>query len=132
MGLGRALQPREVGSFGAPLLEANKNRQPFEEQLELLLKCFNEPQFHHKGKFYEAPPPVDYRGYKLTDITLVPRPKNLPVEIWMPIASGKTIELMAKNGLKAMVTLNGVKILDDVIRAYHDACAKHGHPKRLG
>ena len=50
----------------------------------------------------------------------------------MPIASGKTIEMMARNGLKAMVTLNGEKILDDVIRAYHDACHKHGRPKQLG
>ena len=126
MGVGRGYHTREVESFGAPLLDTNANRDLFEEGLELLLKCFNEPQFHHKGKFYEAPPPVDYRGYKSTDITLVPRPKHLPVEIWMPIASGKTIELMARHGLKAMVTLNGEKILDDVIRAYHDACHKHG------
>ena len=132
MGVGRGYHTREVESFGAPLLDANKNRELFEEGLELLLKCFNEPQFHHKGKFYEAPPPVDYRGYTVRDITLVPRPKHLPVEIWMPIASGKTIELMAKNGLKAMVTLNGEKILDDVIRAYHEACHKHGRPKKLG
>ncbi|TMJ00047.1 MAG: LLM class flavin-dependent oxidoreductase [Alphaproteobacteria bacterium] len=132
MGVGRGYHTREVESFGAPLLDANKNRELFEEGLELLLKCFNEPQFHHKGKFYEAPPPVDYRGYTVRDITLVPRPKHLPVEIWMPIASGKTIEMMAKNGLKAMVTLNGEKILDDVIRAYHEACHKHGRPKKLG
>ncbi len=75
---------------------------------------------------------MDYRGYKLKDITMVPRPKHLPVEIWMPIASGKTIEMMAKYGLKAMVTLNGEKILDDVVRAYHAACKKHGRPKKLG
>jgi hypothetical protein len=25
-----------------------------------------------------------------------------------------------------MVTLNGEKILDDVVRAYHAACARHG------
>jgi alkanesulfonate monooxygenase SsuD/methylene tetrahydromethanopterin reductase-like flavin-dependent oxidoreductase (luciferase family) len=132
MGVGRGYHTREVESFGAPLLDANKNRELFEEGLELLLKCFNEEQFHHKGKFYEAPPPVPYRGYGLKDITLVPRPKHLPVEIWMPIASGKTIEMMAKNGLKAMVTLNGEKILDDVIRAYHEACLKHGRNKALG
>ena len=82
-------------SFGAPLLDADKNREMFEEQLQLMMACFDEPQFHHKGKFYEAPPPVEYRGYRLEDITMVPRPKHLPVEIWMPIASGKTIELMA-------------------------------------
>ena len=34
------------------------NRELFEEQLELLLKCFNEEHFHHKGKYYECPPPV--------------------------------------------------------------------------
>jgi hypothetical protein len=54
------------------------------------------------------------------------------VEIWMPIASGKTIDMMAKYGLKAMVTLNGEKILDDVIRAYHAANLKHGRQKQLG
>ena len=132
MGVGRGYHTREVESFGAPLLDANKNRELFEEQLELLLKCFNEDAFHHKGKFYEAPPPVEYRGYTVKEITVVPRPKNLPVEIWMPIASGKTIEMMARHGLKAMVTLNGEKILDDAIRAYHGACVKHGHNKTLG
>jgi alkanesulfonate monooxygenase SsuD/methylene tetrahydromethanopterin reductase-like flavin-dependent oxidoreductase (luciferase family) len=68
----------------------------------------------------------------LKEITVVPRPKYLPVEIWMPIASGKTIDLMAQKGLKAMVTLNGEKMLDDVVRAYHAACARHGRPKQLG
>ena len=31
-----------------------------------------------------------------------------------------------------MVTLNGEKILDDVIRAYHQACEHHGRHKKLG
>jgi len=132
MGVGRGYHSREVESFGAPLLDAEKNREYFEEQLRLLLTCFNEQSFHFKGKYFEAPPPVDYRGYKLKDITMVPRPKHLPVEIWMPIASGKTIEMMAQYGLKAMVTLNGEKILDDVVRAYHAACLKHGRKKQLG
>jgi hypothetical protein len=39
---------------------------------------------------------------------------------------------MASKNFKAMVTLNGEKILDDVIKAYRDACARHGHPKQLG
>ncbi len=126
MGVGRGYHTREVETFGAPLIDAEKNRDLFEEQLQLLLTCFNEPEFNFKGKFYQCPPPVEYRGYKLKDITMVPRPKNLPVEIWMPIASGKTIDMMARYGLKAMVTLNGEKILDDVVRAYHAACVKHG------
>src|SRR3954471_4636096 len=132
MGIGRGYHTREVETFGAPLLDAEANRDFFEEQLQLLLKCFSEEAFHHKGKYYECPPSVPYRGYQLQDITVVPRPKHLPVEIWMPIASGRTIDMMAKYGLKAMVTLNGEKILDDVVRAYHDACRKHGQEKELG
>ena len=132
MGVGRGYHTREVETFGAPLIDAEKNRAYFEEQLQLLLTCFNEKSFHFKGKFFDAPPPVDYRGYKMQEITVVPRPKHLPVEIFMPVASGKTIDMMAKYGLKAMVTLNGEKILDDVVRAYQAACAAHGKQKQLG
>jgi len=132
MGVGRGYHTREMETLGAPLLDTDANRAIFEEGLDLLLKCFNEEAFHHKGKYFECPPPVPYRGYQLEEITCVPRPKHVPVEIWMPIASGKTIDLMAQKGLKAMVTLNGEKILDDVVRAYRDACARHGRPKQLG
>src|SRR5207248_3686007 len=111
MGVGRGYHSREVETFGAPLLDAEANREYFEEQLQLLLKCFNEEAFHHKGKYFECPPAVDYRGYRLKEITMVPRPKHLPVDVWMPIASGKTIDMMARYGLKAMVDLNGEKIL---------------------
>src|SRR5262249_4855663 len=128
----RASATRWGETFGARLLDAQANRELFEGQLELLLQAFNGRAFHHKGQYYECHPPVDYRGYRLSEITLVPRPKHLPVDIWMPIASGKTIDLMARYGLKAMVTLNGQKILDDVVRAYHAACEGHGRPKKLG
>jgi alkanesulfonate monooxygenase SsuD/methylene tetrahydromethanopterin reductase-like flavin-dependent oxidoreductase (luciferase family) len=132
MGVGRGYHSREVETFGAPLLDKKANLEFFEEQLRLLLTCFNEDAFHFKGKYYECPPAVEYRGYRLQDITLVPRPKHLPVEIWMPVASGKTIDMMAQYGLKAMVTLNGEKILDDVVHAYRDAFARKGVEKPLG
>jgi alkanesulfonate monooxygenase SsuD/methylene tetrahydromethanopterin reductase-like flavin-dependent oxidoreductase (luciferase family) len=121
MGVGRGYHTREVETFGAPLSDEEANRALFEEQLQLLLRCFDAPAFHHKGKYYECPPPVDYRGYRLKDITVAPRPKHLPVDIWMPIASGKTIDLMAQYGLKAMATLNGEKILDDAARMKRSA-----------
>ncbi len=132
MGVGRGYHTREVETFGAPLIDADKNREYFEEQLQLMLACFNQEHVAFKGKYFTCPPEVEYRGYQLKDITMVPRPKHLPVEVWMPVASGKTIDMMAKYGLKAMVTLNGEKILDDVVRAYQAACAKHGTEKQLG
>src|SRR5438094_1170492 len=50
----------------------------------------------------------------------------------MPIASSKSIDYMASKDFKAMGTLNGEKLLDDVSRAYRDACAKYGRYKQLG
>ena len=132
MGVGRGYHTREVESFGAPLLDTAANRELFEEQVDVMLKCFNEEAFSHRGKHYVIPPDVDYRGYRLREVTCVPRPIHLPVEIWMPIASGKSIDYMASKDFKAMVTLNGEKILDDVARAYQAACARHGRQKQLG
>ena len=82
------------------MLDAQANREIFEEGVDLLLKCFNEESFRHKGKYFECPPRVPYRGYDLEEITCVPRPKHLPVEIVMPIASGRTIDFMAEEGLQ--------------------------------
>jgi alkanesulfonate monooxygenase SsuD/methylene tetrahydromethanopterin reductase-like flavin-dependent oxidoreductase (luciferase family) len=132
MGVGRGYHTREVETFGAPLLDTDANRAIFEEGLDLMLKCFNEESFRHEGKYFTAPPYVPYRGYDLKQITLVPRPKHLPVEIFMPIASGRTIDLIAQKGLKAMVTLNGEKILDDVTQAFHQSCLKHGRDVQPG
>lgn len=132
LGVGRGYHTREVETFGAPLLDAEANREIFEEGLDLMLKCFNEESFSHQGKYFTCPPGVPYRGYDLKQITMVPRPKHLPVEMFMPIASGRTIDLMARKGLKAMVTLNGEKILDDVVQAFHQACLKHGRNVQPG
>jgi alkanesulfonate monooxygenase SsuD/methylene tetrahydromethanopterin reductase-like flavin-dependent oxidoreductase (luciferase family) len=132
MGVGRGYHTREVETFGAPLLDAAANRELFEEQFEVLLKCFDEEAFSHRGKHYVVPPDVDYRGYRLREVTCVPRPVNRPVEIWMPIASGKTIDFMGKHDLHAMVTLNGERLLDQMVRAYRAACARHGREKQLG
>jgi alkanesulfonate monooxygenase SsuD/methylene tetrahydromethanopterin reductase-like flavin-dependent oxidoreductase (luciferase family) len=132
MGIGRGYHTREVESFGAPLLDAAANLELFEEQFELLWKALHDEQFSHRGKHYTVPPAVKYRGYDLTEVTLVPRPVRRPVEVWQPIASGKTIDFLAKHNIKGMVTLNGERITDQVFHAYRDACARHGRQKRLG
>jgi alkanesulfonate monooxygenase SsuD/methylene tetrahydromethanopterin reductase-like flavin-dependent oxidoreductase (luciferase family) len=132
MGIGRGYHSREVESFGAPVLDQEANRELFEEQFELMTKAFNEEAFSHKGKHYTVPPPIPYRGYELTEVTLVPRPLRRPVEIWQPIASGKSIEFMARHRIKGMVTLNGERITDQVFHAYRDARARHGDRLALG
>ena len=81
-GVGRGYHTREVEVFGAPMLDQDANRELFEEQVELVLKAFDEPAFAHHGKHYTIPPKVPYRGYELEEITLVPRPLHRPVECW--------------------------------------------------
>ena len=127
MGVGRGYHTREVETFGAPLLDAAANRELFEEQLELLLKCFNEDaSFSHKGKHttsarrrssIAATPRGDHRGAAAE----APAGRDLDAD-----RERQDHRLMARYGLKAMVTLNGEKILDDVVRAYQAACAEHG------
>jgi len=136
MGVGRGYHTREVETFGAPLLDQEGNRDLFEEQVEIIFKAFNEPSFSHHGKHYDLPPNVPYRGYDLKDITLVPRPKNLPVECWQPIQGGgeRALDFMAKHGIKGVIG-GGVAeggVMDDVMVNYQAALAKYGHETELG
>lgn len=131
-GVGRGYHTREVETFGAPMLDNEANRELFEEQMEIIMKCFYEESWSHHGKHYVIPPPVPYRHYELREITCIPRPIHRPVEIWQPIASGKTLEYIAARGIKGMVTLNGEKIVDQVFRAYRDAAARAGRTLELG
>ena len=117
-GVGRGYHSREVETFGAPVIDNDANRELFEEQMEIIFKAFNEESFSHQGKHYQLPAQVPYRGYDLQDITLVPRPSHQPVEIWQPIASGKTLEWMASKGIKAMVGLTGELLVDRLFRDY--------------
>lgn len=131
-GVGRGYHTREVESFGAPMLDNQANQELFEEQMEVLLKAFHEESFSHHGEHYQIPPAVPYRGYTLKEVTLVPRPINRPVEIWQPIASGKTLPYIAQRGIKGMVTLNGAQIFEQVARAYQEEAAKAGRQLALG
>ena len=103
-GVGRGYHTREVESFGAPMLDRDANRDYFEEQVEVIFKAFNNRAFSHHGKYFDIPPRVPYRGYELEEITLVPRPKHLPVECWQPIVSSnqRGIDFMIKHGIKAI------------------------------
>src|SRR6266481_1968337 len=104
-GVGRGYHTREVETFGAPLLDQDANRELFEEQVEIIFKSFNQRAFSHQGKYYTLPPQVPYRGYDLQEITLVPRPKTLPVECWQPVvsASPRALDFMAKHGINGII-----------------------------
>jgi len=135
-GIGRGYHTREVESFGAPLLDNDANRELFEEQVDIIFKAFNESSFSHHGKHYDLPKKVEYRGYDLENITLVPRPLTLPVECYQPIvsASPRSLDFMIKHGVKGLVgggaAAGGAP--SPVVQAWRDALARGGQETELG
>jgi len=136
MGVGRGYHTREVETFGAPMLDQTENRDLFEEQLDIIVKAFNEPSFSHSSPHYTLPPQVPYRGYELKEITLVPRPQTLPVEIWQPIvsASQRGLEFMIDHGIKGIMGGGAAATVQvkPVIEAWQQALAQHGRQTELG
>ena len=125
-GVGRGYHSREVESLGAPVIDNDANREIFEEQMEIIFKAFNQESFSHKGRRYDVPAQVEYRGYDLEEVTLVPRPRHLPVEMWQPIVSGRTIDFIAKRGIKGVVALTGETLVEQIFHQYREASAKYG------
>ena len=135
-GVGRGYHTREVESFGNPLLDQDANRELFEEQVDIIFKAFNERTFSHHGAYYDIPPKVPYRGYELEEITLVPRPVNLPVECWQPIQGGtqRALDFMAKHRIKGMIG-GGVAeggVMDVTMQDYQAALQRTGRDVELG
>ena len=135
-GVGRGYHTREVEVFGAPMLDPDANRELFEEQVDVIFKAFNNESFSHHGKHYQIPPDVPYRGYDLKEITLVPRPLNLPVECWQPIvsASPRGLNFMAKHGIKGIIGGGAAPggAAQQVVHAWRDTLAARGRETELG
>ena len=135
-GVGRGYHTREVETFGSPLRDQEANRTLYEEQVDIIFKAFNNERFSHKGKYYTLPPEVPYRGYTLKDLTLVPRPFNLPVECWQPIQGGseRALEFMAKHGIRGMVGGGSAEggAMHRVVLDWQTAHAKLGKSIELG
>ena len=133
-GIGRGYHTREVETFGAPMQDADANRELFEEQFEIIMKAFTEKSFSHQGKYYTLPPDVPYRGYRLKDLPLVPRPIHQPVETWQPIVSGtpRGLDFMAKHGIKGIILGTAAEYVERWMHQYQEAYVRHGRPLQLG
>ena len=135
-GVGRGYHTREVESFGSPLLDQPANRNLFEEQVDIMFKAFHNESFSHKGENYVIPPEVEYRGYDLKEITLVPRPVNTPVECWQPIQSAtpRGMDFMAKHGISGIIgggsSEGGAMV--NAMNAFRDAYQRIGTELELG
>src|SRR5712691_6745399 len=135
-GVGRGYHTREVETFGNPMLDAEANRELFEEQVEIILKSFREESFSHHGKYYTLPPEVPYRGYTLNELTVVPRPLRLPVECWQPIQGGtaRALDFMAKHGIRGLIGGGSAEggAMHKVVLGWQEAHARRGQHLEMG
>ena len=135
-GVGRGYHTREVETFGAPLLDQEANRELFEEQVDIVFKAFNSESFSHHGKHYTLPAHVPYRGYDLTELTLVPRPRRLPVECWQPIQGGslRALDFMARHDIRGMVGGGSAEggAMHKTVLAFQEAHRRAGREIALG
>ena len=133
-GVGRGYHSREVETFGAPILDQEANRELFEEQVEIILKSFDQESFSHQGKHYTLPPAVPYRGYELREITLVPRPIHRPVECWQPIVSAKpcALDFMVRHRIKGVIGGGAATMAEGPVHGYREAAARVGRDLALG
>ena len=131
-GIGRGYINREVETLGSPLDDDEANREMFEEQAEIIFKAWNQPRFSHRGKYYNLPPDMVYRERKLKDLTLVPRPRSVPVECWQPIfsVSPRGIDFMMKHGIKGVVPGGGR--VEEIARRWQEGQAARGRRTELG
>jgi alkanesulfonate monooxygenase SsuD/methylene tetrahydromethanopterin reductase-like flavin-dependent oxidoreductase (luciferase family) len=69
-GIGRGYQPRENEVFGWPygstIQDQERNRSYYEEAFDLILKCWTQPSFQHRGEFYTTPPSFTKWNHKQT------------------------------------------------------------------
>ena len=133
-GVGRGYHTREVETLGGIMMDQDENRELFEEQVEIIFKAFDNERFSHRGKHYDLPPKVPYRGYELEDLTLVPRPVRLPVECWQPIvsASPRGLDFMVKHGIKGIVGGGSALLGEGPVVGYRDALGRAGIDAELG
>jgi alkanesulfonate monooxygenase SsuD/methylene tetrahydromethanopterin reductase-like flavin-dependent oxidoreductase (luciferase family) len=69
-GIGRGYQPREAEVFGRPygstVQDQERNRSYYEEAYQIILKCWTEPSFQHRGEFFSIPPSYTRWNHKQT------------------------------------------------------------------
>jgi len=136
LGVGRGYHARELEIFRHPGASVEDARELFEEQVEVLLTALREPTFSHRGRFFDLPPEgIAYRGYELTDLTLVPKPQY-STECWQPIvsASDRALDFMIDRGISGFVGGGAASggASQEVAERWQAKLAERGRDTQLG
>ena len=134
--------------------EDERNREIFEERVEMILDCWQNESTVLDGKYYKAPFPLDTGvvGYPAAEIArtagapgeidsaghtrrvcVVPKPfqKPYPPVFIAASKSRASIEFCAKHGFRPTYFMSNQGIFD-LSRVYVEEAARYGHQFRLG
>lgn len=118
LGVGRGYQPMEFRGLDLPMEDT---RGMFEEQLEIMLKAWNEDDFTYQGRHYRVPVPT----------TVLPRPIQRPhPPIWVATQSTETLDWAARHGYGMLWSANSMaeSVLEEWRDRYVEGRAAAGHP----
>jgi alkanesulfonate monooxygenase SsuD/methylene tetrahydromethanopterin reductase-like flavin-dependent oxidoreductase (luciferase family) len=113
-GVGRGTVPREAMALGTVVASGDndmsakddqRNREMFEEAVEVIKNAWYNERFSYTGKHYQFPPPgIPDRGHTVTDYTLIPKVTR-QVPIYQPVTSGETMEYVPRVGHRGVYWL---------------------------
>jgi alkanesulfonate monooxygenase SsuD/methylene tetrahydromethanopterin reductase-like flavin-dependent oxidoreductase (luciferase family) len=116
-GVGRGMDPAHFAGLGVSHAESYPR---LEEGIEIVQRALREPRFSHHGRFHQ-----------LRDVTVVPRPVQLPhPPIRLAANSADTLELAGRLGLPILVAthVNPIPRLQELLPVYRQARHDAGHP----
>ena len=133
-GVGRGYHTREVETFGAPMLDAEANRDLFEEQVDIVMKAFKPGVLLAPGQALHAAARRAVPRLRAQGDHLVPRPLRRPVECWQPIvsASARGLDFMMKHRIKGLIGGGAATMAEKSIYAYQEAAHRAGLDYALG
>jgi alkanesulfonate monooxygenase SsuD/methylene tetrahydromethanopterin reductase-like flavin-dependent oxidoreductase (luciferase family) len=106
--------PREYKVYDVPMAES---RARFDEALDVILKAWTQDVFSHQGKYWS-----------FKDIAIWPRPYQKPhPPVWIPFTGSKeTMDRAAEGDFGAAIYHPHRGVIEDMVRYFADALARHG------
>jgi alkanesulfonate monooxygenase SsuD/methylene tetrahydromethanopterin reductase-like flavin-dependent oxidoreductase (luciferase family) len=141
-GAGRGSVEREARVFGVDFGRGGddgdrRNRELFEEQMEIIRLAWEQPEFSYHGKHYTIPPAgILNTGNPLTGrpwdkISLVPQPRR-PIPIYQACNSDDTLRMCAKAGnVGVLAFASGLAKTKDKWRRYGELLSEY-HGRTFG
>lgn len=108
------------------------NRELFEESMEVILRAFSNERFNFTGTHFTFPPPgIPDRGSVVQDLTLVPKPRNLPT-VYQAVGSPATLQYVATMGFHGVFANTHISKLKPRWEQFGEIAAAHGHDHGRG